>query len=67
MQRKQRLPFPLLYIEADAAYKLAAALSNYDADELKNLQFLEIQLKNDPKKPKKSDKNFIEVNKKQMR
>ena len=56
----------LYQLEADAAYRLAAALSNYDKDELKNLHFINIEVKSETLKDHKNDKNFIQSNKKQI-
>ena len=49
-----------MFAEAEAAYKLAAALSNYDKDDVRNLRLLDI-------KTRKFDerlhhKNFLDIN-----
>ena len=45
----------------DAAYRLAAALSNYDKDDTKNLKFSEIKVKQQFKK-NEIQKDFIDYN-----
>jgi len=48
-------------IEVKAAYRLAAALSNYDKDDTRNLKFSEITVKQQLKK-KDYEKNFLSYN-----
>jgi len=45
----------------DAAYRLAAALSNYDKDDTRNLKFSEIKVKQQLKK-NENQKDFIDFN-----
>lgn len=53
--------------ECDAAYKLAAALSNYDKDDYRILKFLDIKVKeNDKVKKAEERKNYIEANKQRI-
>lgn len=54
-------------IECEAAYKLAAALSNVDQEDYRVLKFLDVQIKKDKNKVANKllgkPKNFIEKNK----
>lgn len=53
--------------ECEAAYKLAAALSNYDKDDYRILKFLDIKTKEETSvEHKQEKKNYIEMNKKQI-
>jgi hypothetical protein len=53
--------------ECDAAYKLAAALSNYDKDDYRILKFLDIKVKEDSNTTKQEErKNYIEMNKQKI-
>ena len=55
--------FEFYHQECDAAYKLAAALSNYDKDDYRILKFLDIKVKDDEKSIKlETKKNYIEMN-----
>jgi len=46
--------------EADAAFRLAAALSNYDKDDIRTLRLLEVRVREINEK--KTEKNFIDKN-----
>lgn len=52
------------WIEAEAAKRLADALSNYDKDDQRNVKFLEFQVKQ--QRSDKEQKNFINLNKQKI-
>lgn len=54
-----------MLLEVDAAYNLAAALSNYDKEDIRNLRFLEIQVKQ-TNKQSKNNKDFINLNRQKL-
>ncbi len=57
--------YPFDCVEVDAAYRLAAALSNYDKDDLRNLKFLDIKTKESNEKTR-STKDFISLNREKV-